>query len=101
MGKKVTIGKRPSARASAEAVDKWMEAEKPAEPAGEGSSEKKAPVKKALAKKVKVKVEPEKMKRLTIDIPDTLHRRVKSGCGSEGIKMADVIREYLEGRFPV
>ncbi len=41
-----------------------------------------------------------KMKRLTIDIPDALHRRVKSRCGQDGVKMADVIRALLETRFP-
>jgi hypothetical protein len=40
------------------------------------------------------------MKRLTIDIPDALHRRVKSRCGQDGVKMADVIRALLETRFP-
>jgi len=40
------------------------------------------------------------MKRLTIDIPQNLHRRVKRGCGDEGITIADVIREFLEKRFP-
>ena len=47
-----------------------------------------------------VVVEQEKVKRLTIDIPDSLHRRVKSRCGQEGVKMVDVIRGLLETRFP-
>ncbi len=52
------------------------------------------------APEVPVEAEQVKMKRLTIDIPDALHRRVKSRCGQEGVKMADVIRGLLEGRFP-
>lgn len=40
------------------------------------------------------------MKRLTFDIPDALHRRIKSQCALNGIKMADALRELLEKHFP-
>jgi hypothetical protein len=42
----------------------------------------------------------EPIKRLTIDIPLSLHRRVKAGCAREGTPIAEVIRDYLERRFP-
>ena len=42
----------------------------------------------------------EALKRLSIDIPESLHRRLKRECASRGEKMADVIRRYLEGAFP-
>jgi hypothetical protein len=42
----------------------------------------------------------EPMKRLTIDIPLSLHQRVKSQCALKGENMADVVRELLDGRFP-
>ena len=42
----------------------------------------------------------EKMKRLTIDIPETLHRRVKAGCAVRGVEMASLIRNFLEKEFP-
>jgi hypothetical protein len=42
----------------------------------------------------------EPIKRLTIDIPLGLHRRVKTGCAREGTPIADVVRDYLEQRFP-
>lgn len=42
----------------------------------------------------------EPTKRLTIDIPQSLHQRVKSQCALEGANMADVIRGLLEKRFP-
>jgi hypothetical protein len=42
----------------------------------------------------------EPMKRLTIDIPEGLHIRVKSQCARRGIKMADEIRSLLEQHFP-
>jgi ParG len=73
MSKKVSIAAKPSARleASTEA-DKWVENRKtPPAPA-------------------------ERMKRLTIDVPESLHRRLKMSCAGRGIKMADEIRSALE-----
>ena len=43
---------------------------------------------------------PELMKRLTIDIPLSLHKRVKSQCGAQGTTIADVVRAHLERKFP-
>jgi hypothetical protein len=42
----------------------------------------------------------EPMKRLTIDVPLSLHTRIKSQCALNGEQMADVIRDMLEKRFP-
>ena len=42
----------------------------------------------------------EKMSRFTIDVPESLHRRVKMQCAGRGKKMADVMRELLEREFP-
>jgi hypothetical protein len=44
--------------------------------------------------------QPVRMKRFTLDVPEDLHRRIKSECANEGLKMADVLREMLETRFP-
>jgi len=41
----------------------------------------------------------EPMKRLTIDVPASLHSRIKVQCAQEGQKMADVIRALLAERF--
>lgn len=41
----------------------------------------------------------EAMKRFTIDVPVSLHKRVKSQCAMQNLVMADVIRELLEQRF--
>lgn len=38
-------------------------------------------------------------KRLTIDIPESLHRNIKVDCAKRGVKMADEIRDLLEKRF--
>jgi hypothetical protein len=39
------------------------------------------------------------MKRLTIDLPESLHKRIKATCAARGVKMADEIRRLLEEHF--
>ncbi len=116
MSKKVTIGRRPTtadavsapqARPDPEAVDRWLQGQvaepgaapvQPKPPAAEPAEKPVRAVKKAKPPTEETTEEP--MKRLTIDIPLSLHRRVKSQCGEEGLQMADVIRGFLEKRFP-
>jgi hypothetical protein len=43
----------------------------------------------------------EPKKRFTIDVPLSLHKRVKSQCATQNLVMADVIRDLLEQRFPI
>jgi len=40
-----------------------------------------------------------KMKRLTIDVPVSLHRKIKSTCALRNLRMADEIRDLLEQHF--
>lgn len=77
MTKKVTIGPRPSAAAAG--ADAWVggSSEKQAEP---GATETK-------------------MKRLTIDIPESLHRTIKSQCAMRGTKIADEVRDLLTEKY--
>ena len=42
----------------------------------------------------------EGIKRLTVDLPLSLHTRIKTTCAGRGIKMVDEIRAMLEERFP-
>lgn len=80
MSKKVTIGPRPSIAAAPPAeADAWVGAgaEKTAEP-------RAADV---------------KMKRLTIDIPEGLHRAIKSQCVMRGTKIADEVRDLLIQKY--
>jgi predicted DNA binding CopG/RHH family protein len=42
----------------------------------------------------------EKMSRFTIDVPESLHRRVKMQCAARGQKMANMMRDLLEREFP-
>jgi len=71
--KKITFGSKPSPRTGQGSPDDWV-ADRSAQPT-------------------------EPTKRLTIDVPLSLHQRVKSQCAMQGEKMADVIRELLEQRF--
>lgn len=74
MAKKITISGKPVAKPVT--PDQWVES-RAAQP-----------------------VEAESVKRLTFDVSESLHRRIKSQCAAKGVKMADEIRALLEGHFP-
>ena len=44
--------------------------------------------------------EPEQTKRLTVDLPLSLHSRVKVKCAEQNTTIAKVIREFLTRKFP-
>lgn len=44
-------------------------------------------------------VQPEKIKRLTIDIPESLHREIKAQCAMRGSKIVDEIRKLLIQKY--
>ena len=73
--KKIEFGTKPSLRSAPDAVDSWVES-------------------RAVEQAV---VEP--MKRLTIDIPESLHRSIKSQCAMRGSKIADEVRELLLQKY--
>ena len=73
MTKKVAFGPKPAAAIT---PDQWVES-RTSEAAGG-----------------------ERLKRLTIDVPLSLHSRIKAQCAVRGTKMADEIRALLEERFP-
>ena len=39
---------------------------------------------------------PRAVKRLTIDLPAPLHRRLKIKAASEGVQMVDLVRQWIE-----
>ena len=43
---------------------------------------------------------PEKTKRLTVDVPATLHARMKLECCRRDVAIADVVRRLLNAEFP-
>ena len=76
MSKKVSFAAKPSNRATSTDADKWVERrETPVTESGDP------------------------MKRLTIDVPSSLHRRLKISCAQRGSKMADEIRTLLEQHY--
>jgi len=75
MNKKVSFGTKPIAQKPD--VDSWVE-RRAVEPE---------------------KIEPEKMKRLTIDISASLHAALKSSCALRGTKIADEVRELLYEKY--
>ena len=70
MNKKVAIGTRPSNKPSQTSTDSWVES------------------RAAMT-----------MKRLTIDIPENLHRTIKAQCAMRGTKIADEVRELLLQKY--
>lgn len=74
-GKKVTFGSKPIKPAPS--ADAWVESR--------SVEEEPLPV--------------EKMKRLTIDIPESLHKAIKSACALRGTKIADEVRELLYNKY--
>ena len=79
--KRVAIGGKPAATAQPQPADEWVKNRQAEPEAGTGEA----------------KGEP--MKRLTIDVPESLHTRIKTQCAARRVKMADEIRELLEKHF--
>ncbi|PIT68991.1 plasmid partition protein ParG [Bartonella tribocorum] len=73
MNKKIKIGTKPTNKSIPLTADAWVENNKENISGG--------------------------MKRLTIDIPETLHRLIKVSCASRGTKIADEVRELLSKRY--
>jgi predicted DNA binding CopG/RHH family protein len=86
--KKVTMGTKPGRTATTANVDDWVQAE---------------PTKStAVAEPVPVKTKPPiKMKRLTLDIPEPLHKAIKTRSVQEGVAMVDMLRELLNQHYGV
>ncbi|CCG09101.1 hypothetical protein [Pararhodospirillum photometricum] len=72
--KKISIGTKPSAKSASAAADAWVESR------STGNV-------------------PEPMKRLTIDVPESLHRSIKTQCAMRGTKIADEVRELLLQKY--
>ncbi|WP_142416977.1 hypothetical protein [Bartonella massiliensis] len=73
MNKKIKIGTKPTSKSIPLTADAWIGSQKGSMSGG--------------------------VKRLTIDIPETLHRLMKVSCASRGTKMADEIRELLSKKY--
>ena len=71
--KKIAFGAKPTSKLAPAPVDTWVDSRA----AGEA----------------------ETMKRLTIDITESLHRTIKSQCAMRGTKIADEVRELLLKKY--
>ena len=78
--KTVSFGAKPPAQQPAVTADDWVSGEQQSEQRREEKSEP--------------------MKRLTIDVPASLHRRIKIQCAARETKIADEVRALLEAHFP-
>ena len=81
-GKKVSIGLKPGAQKSAEA---WI-------------TESRERPEEARAPAVETPPPPAVIKRLTIDVSEELHRKLKVKAANEGVRMADLVREWIAER---
>lgn len=72
-GKKISFGIRPSTKILPDKSDEWV--------------------------KNRELPEKEKMKRLTIDVTESLHRAIKAECAMRGTKIADEVRELLVSKY--
>lgn len=70
--KKINFAPKPGSRGHMPSADQWVAGQAPIEPT----------------------------KRLTIDVPLSLHRRIKTQCAIDDLVIADVVRGLLEKRFP-
>lgn len=69
MTKKVPFGTQPATKSKPASADDWVQTRS---------------------------TESDAMKRLTIDVPQDLHRRLKLMAASQGVNMADLVREWIE-----
>jgi hypothetical protein len=72
--KRVAIGIKPTNKPAPAAADAWVENRAAANAS-------------------------EPMKRLTIDVPESLHRTIKAQCAMRGTKIADEVRELLSQKY--
>lgn len=75
------------------AADDWVSG-------GAAEAAPPAPSATPSATPARLPARPERMKRFTIDVPVSLHTRIKTQCARRGVKMADELRDLLEREFP-
>lgn len=80
--KKVSMGKKPGFQEKPTGIEEWVANR-------EGVQVEEQPKED----------QPVKIKRLTLDIPEGLHRAIKRKAVEEGVTMADLLRVLLEQHF--
>lgn len=77
--KKVSIGAKPTSQVVPK-IDQWVET-------------------RAVEPELPIEENKPKMKRLTLDVPESLHRAIKFKSVEQGVPMADLLRELLEQHY--
>lgn len=92
-GKKVSFGTKPQKQPD---VDAWVESRD--SPIQTSTTEERAVIeeKKPVQEEA---IEPNVTKRLTLDIPESLHRQIKGRAVMEGTTMVNMLRELLEKTY--
>jgi predicted DNA binding CopG/RHH family protein len=85
MVKKVPMSTKPSSVSDPAQLDQWV-SERGESDGAESQSLESAP-------------ESVKMKRLTLDIPEDLHRAIKTRAVVEGVAMANMLRSLLDQNY--
>jgi hypothetical protein len=88
MSKKIAIGAKPTTKQVPLDADAWVAARTEPEPPSVDDEKSKKPEKPA-----------EPMKRLTIDVSESLHRAIKAQCAMRGTKIADEVRDLLLQKY--
>jgi hypothetical protein len=83
MPKKVAFGVKPQEQPAPNPEDNWVETRSTVPVVGSEPTP----------------VEKPKLKRLTLDIPEQLHRSIKGKAASEGVAMVDMLRDLLEDKY--
>ena len=86
--KKVNISKKPGAKNPPVDVEQWV-----------SSSLERAPGAHDALTPNSQQEQPEKMKRLTLDIPESLHKAIKRQAVDSGVTMADLLRNLLQQHY--
>jgi hypothetical protein len=82
MTKKITFPHK--SRTPPPAADAWVAEQSPA-------PETRAPAKPVTS---------ERMRKLTVDVPDDLYRRMRIGLAREDRNLTELVNEFLRARFP-
>jgi predicted DNA binding CopG/RHH family protein len=100
--KKVNFGAKPQKQPD---VDAWVESraaladdaaqETPAQPKALTTVSKA----KTKVQSTNDKADKDTLKRLTLDIPESLHKRIKGKAVMEGVTMVNMLRELLEKTY--
>ena len=100
MAKKVNIGKKPSSN-KVEQMEEWVSNRNVIEADANNTEEKNKnkKVSSYLDSPKSTKPKKVKMKRLTLDIDEQLHKAIKMKSVQEETPMADLLRDLLRQHF--